>query len=123
MRLFSLLLFSLLCVCSMAFAQESAPVLQELAPPEWLGAVVSFAQALPYIGPVVLFIVKWAGLVAGVMTALVVLVQSLSLAFQAAGILLGFDKFAQAVKKYGDIAVHYLKLLSMFNAQKKPPQA
>lgn len=121
-----LLVFALVLLSGYAFAQEPGAVAasadQALEAPAWLKVAVEFLMGLPYVGPVAVEIVKWSGLVAGICTALVLLVQSLSAAFQGAAILAGFGPVAEKIKKYGDIVIHYLKMLSMFNAQKKPPQ-
>lgn len=114
----------LVTMCLFAVGAHAADVVdpnQVTEVPSWLKAVLDLVSGLPYVGVVVVEVLKWTGLVAGVMTALATCIMTLSLALQGAGVLLGFTKVAETVKKYTDMIMPWLQYLSIYNVQKKPP--
>jgi hypothetical protein len=98
-------------------AAPAAPsaVDQAVAPPGWLKAVIAYAVAVPTIGPIVVEILKWIGVLASLLTALSSLLIATNKAFEAAGKVWGeFSK----VKAFLDKAIYYVGYLSVFNVRK-----
>jgi hypothetical protein len=100
-----------------AAAQEA------LEPPKWLEKAVSHAMTLPIVGPVLVEIMKWLGMIAAVMTALATAFMAVAKALSA--VLKGMKLIELAVKVealYTRVAP-WLQFLSMYNVQKKPEKS
>lgn len=97
-----------------AFAQDVVEV------PSWVAGVMIFIQQIPYVGPIVLEVVKWLGLVAGILTAISAFLIALQKVFSAmekvAFIGAAFAKAVEFIEKI----LPYVKYLSMFNVAPKP---
>jgi hypothetical protein len=89
------------------------------APPEWLGSILVFFQSLPYVGPVLVAVLKWMGVITTLFTALSIAVQAILTIPELVAKWAGAQKAADQIKKYSDIVLPYLKYLSIFNVQKK----
>jgi hypothetical protein len=87
-------------------------------PPEWVANVLVWVKTLPYVGPVVVEILKWVGLVAGVMTALSVMAQALLAIPEIAARFAGAPGLAEKIKYWSDKILYWLKYFSVFNAKK-----
>lgn len=109
-----------LCGTQLALADGSVMVPTAAAPPEWLGAVLQFVSSLPYAGPVIVALIKWAGLVAGIMTALSVFAQAVLAVPELVARWAGANEAAEKIRKISDVVLPWLKWLSVFNVQKKP---
>lgn len=129
-------------LCMTVFAQEvpvvasaasSASVLSELpsaeispvldptfVPPEWLQKAVLIVKELPLVGPIVVEILKYLGVLAAILTALtacaLAILKSLKLVLK----LVKLDSYIAKIEAIENSKVlYYLKFLSNFNAQKK----
>lgn len=111
-----ILLISLLFV-GVCYAQV-APVDPVFMPPSWLSKVMEYVLGVPVIGPIVIEIMKWLGVLASVMTSLAVcftaVMKSLSKVLNAAKLLGLAAKVDALYIKYAP----YLKFLSLYNVQK-----
>lgn len=92
-----------------------SPVEQIVEPPSWLKEVIGFAMSIPTVGPIVVEILKWIGVLSALLTALSSLLLAVSKAFEAAGkVWTGAVK----IKEYLDKAIYYVGYLSVFNVYK-----
>lgn len=92
------------------------PAVEEV--PAWLKIVMDFITGIPYVGPIVLTVLKWMGVVAAVLTGLATLVGGVAKALSALGTALGFVKFAESVDAALAKVWPYIAWLSMYNVQK-----
>lgn len=120
MRSIYLIAGAVLLFSMTALGQETPPVIGDPASFEWLGAVVTFLSAVPYIGPVIVAVLKWVGLIASIATALSVLAQAILVIPEIVAKWAGATEVSAQIKKYSDLILPYLKYLSIFNVQKKP---
>lgn len=105
-----------LFVTVFVFAADGVPA---DAPPAWLEGVINFVRALPYVGPVVVEILKWMGVISAVMTAISVCTITVLKIPQVIAKWAGASKLADQIQAISDKVLPYLKYLSMFNVQKK----
>ncbi len=108
-----LMLAALFLIPMLAFAAG------ELDPPSWLGTIIDSISGVKFIGPAILFIIKWAGLVAGVMTVLSIFVQGLLGIPEVIARFSGAPVLADKIKSISDKVLPWVKYLSNFNVQKK----
>jgi hypothetical protein len=87
--------------------------------PAWLKMAMDIVVGLPYVGPVVVFVLKWTGVVAAVMTGLSTLVMGVATALKAIGQGLGFQGFAQKVDELYHKVWPWVAWLSMYNVPKR----
>lgn len=94
--------------------------------PEWLGAILTFVAGVPYVGPVIVEVMKWLGVIASVMTALSLGVQGVLMALAGlaslSGKLTGLESLksaAEKIKEWSDKILPWLRYVSVFNVQKK----
>lgn len=92
------------------------PAVEEV--PVWLKIVMDFITGIPYVGPIVLTVLKWMGVVAAVLTGLATLVGGVAKALSALGAAMGFVKFAESVDSALAKVWPYIAWLSMYNVQK-----
>ena len=94
-------------------------VVKSLEPPVWLEKVVSYGMAVPVIGPILVEIMKWLGMLAAVLTisatAFTGICRSISAAAKAAKLL----ELAEKVDKLHEMVSPWLRFLSMYNVQKE----
>lgn len=112
------LIFVLLLLPAAAFADGVVAPVLSLTPPDWLGTVVQFLAAVPYVGPVIVEVLKWVGLISAVATALSVLAQTLLALPEVAARWAGAHAIADKIKSVSDVVLPWLKWLSVFNVQK-----
>lgn len=128
-------LMFMLLAANMAFPQETAvvetvtTVAVEKAPlvpiidgvvqlPEWVGSIIEFLKSVPYVGPVLVQVLKWIGIIASIFTALSLFLQAFcSILVGAAGVVKA-KAFADWVSKVSGVILPWLKYLSMFNVKK-----
>jgi Trk-type K+ transport system membrane component len=67
-----------IAVASPMPTQIMTAVPEVAAPPEWLTMILVQMQGLPYVGPPIVFIVKWAGVLAVFLTSLAIFFLSLA---------------------------------------------
>ena len=131
-KLLPLLMFTLM-IGSYAFAQDASPLpLPDVAPspgvsvdpvfvpPTWLETAILFVKNIPGVGPVLVEIGKWVGVVGTILTALCVFLLSVLNALQkvfSASKLMGYVNLIQAFKD-GKI-MYWLKYFSFLNAKEK----
>lgn len=87
--------------------------------PSWLKLIIDWVVAIPAVGPVILSVLKWAGVVAAVLTGVATLVTGVAKSLEVLGQALGFQEFAKKVKAFYDAVWPYIAWLSMYNVQKK----
>ena len=92
---------------------------QEVEIPSWVAPILTWLQTVPTVGPILIEVLKWLGIVAAVLTALAALMQALAAAFVGVAKLAGFVEFANKAKAFLDKVLAYVKYFSMFNVQKK----
>ena len=91
----------------------------EFDPPIWLKPIVDIILGVPVIGPILLGLLKWTGIIAAVMTALSGGLMLVAKSLEKAGTALGFVKFAATVKSWYDKIFPIVAWFSMFNVLKK----
>lgn len=114
----------ILTFAAASFAQEtaSATIVAQNANgiPEWviqlIGAISSF---FPSVGPILVKIATIAGIIATVATALVIAARAVFAVPELALRWAGQKEKADKILAIADKVIYYLKLVSMFNAQKK----
>lgn len=87
--------------------------------PEWLSQILNWLVTIPKVGPIVVEIGKWLGVIASVFTVLSV---ALTAIVKIPEIGLRFFKFvelAEKLAKFHDKIQPYIKYLSIFNVKKK----
>lgn len=114
-----LVLLAISLVCVTAFGDNAVPVNSTFVPPEWLQSVLLWLKGMPVVGPILVTVCMWAGVVAGIMTAASAFVMAVGRSLSQ---VLNIAKMADAaskVKTVTDKALPVLMYLSMFNVQKK----
>ena len=113
-----LMTFVFLAMCSLALAQDgSAAVVSDI--PMWVVSALDMAQKVPYVGPVVVFILKWATLVAALATALSTCLMAIIGALKGVSKAAGLEKVLKAALWFEAKVLPYFKYLSMYNQQKQ----
>jgi hypothetical protein len=102
-----------------AVMPEEAPVLKNL-PPVWLEKALDIVSSMPVVGPVVVEVLKWLGVVSSVLTALVTALLGILLTLRK---VLNLAKLADLALKIelfmnGPI-MFWLKYFSIYNAKKE----
>jgi hypothetical protein len=87
--------------------------------PDWLRMIVTFVIGFPYVGPIVVEVLKWVGVIAAVMTGISSTVAAVLVALQKIGKATGFEAFAAWVQKMYDTVWPYIAWLSIYNVQRK----
>jgi hypothetical protein len=102
---------------------EDAPVLKNL-PPVWLESAIEKAESVPVVGPIVVTITKWLGVIAGILT---VLVTALLAAIQILSRVLNVAKMTALAARVQAISkspvIYWLSFFSMYNAKKEEKAA
>lgn len=108
-----------------AVAAVQVPAVQEVQPPpEWVKDLIIGAQSIPVIGPIVVTILQWLGVIVAILTALcaflLVVLRSLSTVLSMAQL----AEWAAKIKAFeSSKIVYWLKYFSAFNAQKEEKKA
>lgn len=128
----TVLLFSSLCFATdqappevIAAMPEEAPIVQTITEaPSWLVTTLETVSSLPVVGPIIVEIAKWLGVLASIATILVTALMAILRALQ---VVLPAVKLASLVNWVIAIenskALYWLKFFSMYNAKKKEPDA
>lgn len=101
----------------LAFADQ--PVPDVFVPPVWLSTIILFVQGLPVVGPIIIEVCKWLGVLTTVATLLSAMIQTMLTIPQILAVWAGAQGLADKIKKISDLILPWLKYLSMFNVQKK----
>lgn len=109
-----MLMLSAILVPSLAFAVEG----QDLLPPETVVILLQFLEHLPYVGPVIVMILKWIAIIAPIMTAISFIVQGVLVIPELVARYSGAPALAEKIKYYSDKVNYWLKYLSIRNAKK-----
>lgn len=86
--------------------------------PVWLKAVMDFVTSIPGVGPVLLSILKWMGVVAAVLTGAATMITGVAMALKKVSAGLGFQAFADKVDALYKKIWPWVAWLSMYNVQK-----
>lgn len=104
---------------ALAHSQVAVSVPDVAVPPAWLTAIMAWLAAVPVAGPVVLSVAKWLGVISSVLTILVTAILAVLKVLQAVLPLVKLQDLAAKVAALEDSkALYWLKMLSMYNAQK-----
>ena len=98
----------------LAFAQDSVTL-----PPEWLESFLLTVAAIPKVGPIIVEVFKWLGVIASVFTALSVALTVIVKIPEVTARWAGADEFADSLAEINKKIQPWLKYLSVFNVQKK----
>lgn len=101
-------------------APSATTIDPSLLPPPWLEKTMTTVSSMPVVGPYVVEVLKWLGVISSVLTALVTALL---------GVLMALQKVLQ-IAKLADLALkveafmsgpimYWLKFLSVYNAKKK----
>lgn len=94
-----------------------------ISPPDWLVGILLFIQSIPAVGPLLVKVSMWAGVVASVMSALSVAVQGVLSGLSGIAGWAGLSDLSEKIKGISDKILPWLQYLSMFNVQKKSEQS
>lgn len=86
--------------------------------PSYLKGAMDFLVSLPYVGPAILSILKWTGVVSAVMTGLSTMLMGVANSLSALGYAMGFKAFAEKVDAIYRAVWPYVAFLSMYNVPK-----
>lgn len=98
-----------------AFAAE--PSVWE--PPIWAKPVIDMILGVPTVGPIILGVLKWAGVAAALMTAISGGLTALTVTLKGVGDFAGWANFSTKVQAFYDKIYPFVAWFSMFNVQKK----
>ena len=113
-RLMELGVMMLFAMPVLAFAQDAV-----VLPPEWLESFLLTIAAIPKVGPIIVEVFKWLGVIASVFTALSVALTVIVKIPEVAARWAGADEFADSLAEINDKIQPWLKYLSVFNVPKK----
>lgn len=111
-----ILLMTCLCISSIAFGQD---IPAEALPPEWLGGVLVWLKTIPTVGPYIVSILGWIATIVTIFTTLSIAAQAILKSLEIPLRWSGASQIADAIKKFHDKVMPWLKYLSGFNVQKK----
>ena len=121
------LLLVLLCVPAVLFAADNPEI------PAWVGMIIEYLKTIPKVGPILVTVIKFIAIGAGLATSLVIFVRStvasLVLLLKGSSMLLVWAKAPLLAGKIEalmlkinpiiDKIIYYLEFFSVFNAKKK----
>lgn len=97
-------------------------VVHPIADPEipiWLKPIMDMIVALPVVGPIIIEILKWIGVIAALFTGVATLFKGVAKALKEIGKLAGFVEFSEKVQKFYDAIWPWLAWFSVYNVPKK----
>ena len=103
-------------------ASEETKVLvpESAAPPEWLSGAIDKASSVPVIGPYVITIAKYLGVLASIVTLLVTFLIGAIKVLMPVLNLVNLERAAAFLFRFQTSKImYYLKFFSMYNAKKK----
>jgi len=118
------IVIGLFAYAALAYGQSPTPIPAEAVtvPPEvpdMLVKAMALVSSLPVVGPILVEIAKYLGLISSVLTIIVTAILGVIKALQAALPLLNLVNLASKVAAFENSKVmYYLKMLSMYNAKK-----
>ena len=83
--------------------------------PAFLKTAMDFLITLPYVGPALLSVLKWTGLISAIMTGVSTMVMGVANALKVVGVALGFQGFAEKVDGAYKAVWPWIAFLSMYN--------
>jgi len=107
----------LMLVPALAFAADDVSGLDVL-PPEIILALLTYLKSVPYVGPVLVAILKWIAIVTPIMTALSLCAQAILAIPEVVARFQGAHDLADKIKYWSDKIVYWLSYFSIRNAQK-----
>lgn len=108
-----IILFSIMLPFAV-FAQDAAADV-----PGWLSSVLGLISSLPIAGPALVFVLKYMGVVAAVMTAVSGILIAVSAGMKGIASLVGASSTVDKIEAVMVKIMPYIQYLSMFNVQKK----
>jgi hypothetical protein len=109
------LLSLLLIFPVLAFADDVVP---NVLPPDIIVQLLVFLQSVPYIGPVLVMILKAIAIITPVMTALSICAEAVLSVPEVMARFQGAHDLADKIKYWSDKIIYWLSYLSIRNAQK-----
>lgn len=100
----------------LVYAQAEAPVNEA---PVWLLEFLTYISTIPKVGPVLVEVAKWLGVLASVFTALSLTLTVILKIPEITARWAGASEIADKIKALHDKIQPWLKYLSIFNVQKK----
>lgn len=105
-------------VAVVAVMPDEAPPAIDLPPP-WLENAINFARRIPFIGPVIVEVTKWAGVLGASFTLIVTLLLGLLRILVPVVNIAGLAALALKLQAFESSPIMYwLKFFSMYNAKK-----
>jgi hypothetical protein len=98
-----------------AFADDTVV---NVVPPEVILQILQVLQAIPYVGPILVMILKWIAIVAPVMTALSVCAQVILALPEIVARYKGSHELAEKIRYWSEKIVYWLSFFSVRNAKK-----
>lgn len=114
--LMTLVILSLIYTCS-TFAQDAV-----VTPPpgmDWVAYLIDFLSGLPWVGPFLVMVLKYVGIVAAVFTSASVFATTLLRIPEVIARWAGAEMLASKIADFHDKIVPWLDYLSVFNSKKK----
>ena len=112
----SLLTVFFLTSTGLVYAQADVPVNEA---PAWLLEFLTYIATIPKVGPILVEVAKWLGVLASVFTALSISITAILKIPEIVARWSGASDFADKLKAFHDKIQPWLKYLSIFNVQKK----
>lgn len=104
----------------LALAQElnSPAIIPVDVPPDWLIQVMAWGKTLPYVGPVLVEMLKWLGFTAAMMTALSIVATTILRLPEVIARFAGAPELANRIEFWSSKIIYWIKFFSIFNAKK-----
>lgn len=116
------IILAVMLITAICVGQGAVPAVVAASPteaPEWLVKALELVSSVPVVGPIVVEIAKWLGVLASVLT---ILVTAILAVIRALGAVLPAIKMAELAAKVlafeNSKIMHWLKMFSMYNAKK-----
>lgn len=103
----------LLLIPTLALADDA-----NLLPPDMVVQLIQFLQSVPYVGPVLVVVLKWIAIIAPIMTALSFFVQTILALPEVIARFNGAHSLAEKIRYWSDKIVYWLSYFSVRNAKK-----
>lgn len=109
----------MLCVFAFSLFAFGADPQAAAEVPSWVATVLAFLQGMPYVGPFLTGLLKWAVLASAIMTAISTCAMAILALLQGVSQWAGLVKIQAALAWVEANVMPWLKYLSMYNVQKK----
>lgn len=87
--------------------------------PAWITSVINFLSGIPYVGPVIVFILKWSAILSAITTAVSSAVIAVLKVPEVIALWTGSAKWLERIQWFKNKVLPWLQYLSQFNVQKK----